>query len=75
MGHRSFLSLLLLNPATVLHTSAYRVIDVDVSHLDEVFEGTVEDLRALLSSHGYRPAQRMHWDEIFVREDEQTFWL
>ena len=46
-----------------------RLLDIEMNHIGEVFDGTEQDIRDLLKENGYRYYQKVSIDEIYVKED------
>ncbi len=50
-------------------------IGVEMDHVGEIFDGSQDEVRSLLRENGYGLAQKVGYDEIFAREDDDTFRL
>ena len=46
-----------------------RLLDIEMNHAGEVFEGTKMDIRKFLFQNGYRFYRRVSIDEMFVKKD------
>ena len=46
-----------------------RLLDIEMNHAGEVFEGTRSDIRSFLFKNGYRFYRKVSIDEMFVKRD------
>ena len=46
-----------------------RLLDIEMNHIGEGFDGTEQDISDLLKENGYRYYQKVSIDEIYVKED------
>lgn len=46
-----------------------QVLDIEMNHVGEVFEGSRNDIRNLLLKNGYKLWEKLSIDEVFVKED------
>lgn len=52
-----------------------RVLDIEMAHAGEIFDGSQAEIRQLLADNGYRLADRVNIDDLYVKADDDDFWV